>query len=365
MLSMLRNMTDKFTGRGEASIAVPSLDGALKPNRALDQAQTLFDCEAPEDLATDGRTLYLADGNKLTQIVSDKPVTIREFDQPISALACCPDGAIALALAGREVRIYAAPTDPDPKLVFSGKALNCVNALSSASDGALIATNGTASHAAGDWVWDLMERGKSGTVLRLDLQSKAITVITDRLEYAFGAATQNGSTLVSESWRHRLVSVAPNGKRQIVLNHLPVYPSRLTAAIGGGWWMTAFTSRTQLVEFVLREPNYRKRMMAEIDPDHWIAPRLASGHSMQEAIQGAHVTMMGVIKPWAPPRSYGLIVRLDEAAQPMFSLHSRFDGANHGIVSAVEHNRALYILAKGPRRILRLSLDQLTGEYIA
>ena len=37
-----------------------------------------------------------------------------------------------------------------------------------------------------------------------------------------------------------------------------------TAAEGGGYWLTCFTGRTQLVEFVLRENAYRRRMMAEI-----------------------------------------------------------------------------------------------------
>ena len=70
------------------------------------------------------------------------------------------------------------------------------------------------------------------------------------------------------------------------------------------------TARTQLVEFVLREPAYRRRMMAEIDPAYWVAPRLRSGLSFKEPMQGAHIKTMGVIKPWAPPRSYGLVIRL-------------------------------------------------------
>ena len=43
-----------------------------------------------------------------------------------------------------------------------------------------------------------------------------------------------------------------------MLDRLPVYPSRLAAAAGGGFWLTAFAARTQLVEFVLREPAYRR-----------------------------------------------------------------------------------------------------------
>jgi hypothetical protein len=176
-------------------------------------------------------------------------------------------------------------------------------------------------------------------------------------------AQSDGSAIISESWRHRLIVVAPDGTSKIVLSHLPVYPSRISPAQGGGWWLTAFIARTQLVEFVLREPAYRKRMMAEIDPEYWIVPRLKSGKSFKEPMQGAHLKAMGVVKPWAPPRSYGLVIRLDASCKPMFSLHSRADGFNHGIVSAVESGGWLYMIAKGPRRVLRLPIEGLAKEF--
>ena len=116
--------------------------------------------------------------------------------------------------------------------------------------------------------------------------------------------------LVSESWRHRLIAVGGGGQIKPAFDHLPVYPSRLSPAPGGGFWLTAFTARTQLIEFVLREAAYRRRMMAEIDPEFWMVPRLRAGQSFREPMQGAHLKTMGIIKPWAPPRSYGLVVRL-------------------------------------------------------
>ena len=82
-------------------------------------------------------------------------------------------------------------------------------------------------------------------------------------------------------------------------------------------------------------------------------------------MQGAHLKTMGVVKPWAPPRSYGLVIRLDGSFKPMFSLHSRVDGFNHGIVSAVESGGWLYMIAKGPRRVLRLPIEGLAEEFVA
>jgi hypothetical protein len=73
-------------------------------------------------------------------------------------------------------------------------------------------------------------------------------------------------------------------------------------------------------------------------------------------MQGAHLKMMGIVKPWAPPRSYGLVIRLTEEGLIRYSLHSRFDGKHHGIVAAVECAGQLYLLSQGRRRLLRLSI---------
>jgi hypothetical protein len=365
VFSVLRDFAQGFLGRGEATITVPSFDGALKPNQALERAEIRFECAAPEDLASDGTAVYLADGASLVRIGGDAAIAVREFDRPITALACLPGGGIAVALDGLEVRVYADPAAADPEASFSGAGMRCVNALAPAGGKALYATDGSASRGVDEWARDLLERGRSGRALRLDLNTGEVAALAQGLHYAFGACAMDGSALVSESWRHRLIAVAANGAPRVVLSHLPAYPSRLSPAAGGGWWLTAFIARTQLVEFVLREPAYRKRMMAEIDPEYWIVPRLSSGKSFKEPMQGAHLKKMGVVKPWAPPRSYGLVVRLDAAGKPLFSLHSRVDGSNHGIVSAVECGDWLYMIAKGPRRVLRLPTAGLATEYAA
>ena len=207
-----------------------------------------------------------------------------------------------------------------------------------------------------------MERGSTGRVLVLDIAGKNVRTIASRTHYAFGACAAGDTILFSESWRHRVVAIAPDGSQRAVLDNLPVYPSRLSPAASGGFWLTAFTARTQLVEFVLRENAYRRRMMAEIEPQYWIAPKLKSGQSFLEPMQGAHLKTMGVVKPWAPPRSYGLVIRLNAEGIPLYALHSRVDGVNHGIVAAVEMGGALYAIAKGPGRLLRLPLAMVEGE---
>jgi len=113
---------------------------------------------------------------------------------------------------------------------------------------------------------------------------------------------------------------------------------------------------------VLREDAYRRRMVAEIDPRYWIAPALSSGKSFLEPLQGAGVKQMGMLKPWAPPRSYGLVVRVDAKGQVVSSLHSQVDGHHHGITAVAEFGGALYAVSKGSGRLLRVSLAEDQGH---
>ena len=364
MIASLREFVNRVLGRGEATITVPSFDGALKPNQALGSAETLLECEAPEDIAVDGNSLLVADGPRLLRLVGTSATTIRTFERPISALTVLPTGRLAVAIGGTEVRVYDDVSAENPAGVFTGE-LHAVNALAPAPDGTLIATDGSSVRGVDDWAWDLMELGQTGRVFRLDPKTGTVTRLARRLGYAFGAVASDGGVLVSESWRHRLISISPDGSSKIVLGRLPVYPSRIAPAADGGFWLTAFTARTQLVEFVLREPAYRRRMIAEIDPEYWVVPRLRSGNTFKEPLQGAHIKTMGVMKPWAPPRSYGLVIRLSADGLPRYSIHSRVDGVNHGIVSAVEFDDHLIMVAKGPRRILRLPLAKLGPEASA
>jgi hypothetical protein len=367
VIGALKAFADRFLGRGDATITVPAFDGTLKPNQILEKAETLGRFDSLEDLATDRHSLYLADGRVLRRLEAEGTTEIRRFDRAITALCCLPEGGIAVALDGREVRVFETPSDAQTSVTFADPSLNAVNALAPGSQGTLLATDGSTSRPYRQWDHDLMERGRSGRLLRLDLATGGIRTLANGLQYAFGVAAAGSEILVSESWRHRLIAVStePRHESRDVLDHLPVYPSRLTPAASGGFWLTAFAARTQLVEFVLRENAYRRRMMTEIDPEYWIAPKLKSGQSFLEPMQGAHIKTMGVIKPWAPPRSYGLVIRLNADGVPLYALHSRVDGVNHGVVAAVEMSGALFAIAKGPGRLLRLPLAMIEEELRA
>ena len=359
MIDRLNNLLDQFLGRGSAAIAIPPFDGALKPNQLLDQAEEVAVLDEPEDLATDGTSVFIADGPRVLQYVGSTVSEAARVEGPITALAWLPAGGLAVAIDGRQVRILSGPHRGRTWDAAGGAPFHGVNALCGTGDGRLLATDGSRTQPHQRWCHDLLELGRSGRCIEIELGGGA-REIARGLAYAFGACPAGGDVWVSESWAHRIRRIgAPAGAAAAggpVLDRLPGYPSRIVPAKNGGFWLTVFTARTQLVEFVLREHAFRKRMMKEIDPEHWVAPALRWGRTYLEPMQGAHIKTMGIVKPWAPPRAYGLVIRLTPEGLLRYSLHSRIDGSNHGVVAAAECGDSLFVLAKGPRRLLRVSI---------
>ena len=169
--------------------------------------------------------------------------------------------------------------------------------------------------------------------------------------------------VVSESWRCALTRISPaaGGRNEPVLESLPAYPSRLSRDADNAIWLALFAPRSQLVEFVLSERRYRRRMLSEVDPDYWIAPCLRAGQAPQEPTQQGGVRQLGVLKPWAPTRSYGLTARLDAAYRPVASLHSRANGRRHGVTSCLAIKGRLFFCAKGDGAVASCASEELTS----
>jgi len=124
MIDGLKEFADRLLGRGEATITVPSFDGALKPNQILENAETVAQLDAPEDLATDGKALYVADGPAIRRVDGANAAEVRRFDRAITALCCLPHGGVAVALDGNEVQVFASPSATAPSASFSDPAMN-------------------------------------------------------------------------------------------------------------------------------------------------------------------------------------------------------------------------------------------------
>ena len=68
MIEAIKQWTERVLGRGDAAISVPVLDGALKSNRLIEVAEVVVELDAPEDLASDGTSLFVADGARVLRV---------------------------------------------------------------------------------------------------------------------------------------------------------------------------------------------------------------------------------------------------------------------------------------------------------
>jgi hypothetical protein len=275
------------------------------------------------------------------------------FGSDIAALCTFSDDALAIALTNGEIVIDGGPFDGRR---YSAGGVTCITAL--AGIGAeLYVANGSASNPTVAWQRDLLERKATGSIWRIDLANGSANKIADGLAWPAGLALDSGGLVFSEAWKHRLVRIGPARRSQLQILHadLAGYPGRIAPA-SDGYWLALFAPRSQLVEFVLREPAYRTRMMAEVPQPYWVAPKLRSGGSFYESLQGGGVKHLGMLKPWAPTMSAGLCVKLDRDFQPRSSLQSRADGRAHGVTSVVEHRDQVFVAARGDGVVVSLPL---------
>lgn len=359
MLKKLKRATDRFFGVGEADTSVPVLDGALKPNNLLDTAEIFLEHAKLEDMVIDSQgQLIVASDHEIFQVDPTGNLrSIKILPQPIQALATFGEGLVVATSDG--LSFVNGEFAGKHVTSFDGQPARCITALCEGPDGLLLIAEGSRQTVFDDWAIDLLNWGSSGRLITYDPKSDHAQIRAQNLAYCNGVCSDGKRTLLSESWAHQL-SVWQDGELHEGLSQIPGYPSRISSASHGGFWLTIFAPRSQLQEFVLREDAFRTEMMQTVEPKYWIAPALSSGNDFLEPLQQGGVRQMGVLKPWAPARSYGLVLRLSSDLVPIYSLHSRVGGLHHGIVAALEHDGALLVLSKGSGRILRVPLADLT-----
>ncbi len=357
MIGALQDWADRFLGRGAAAVTVPPLDGALKPNTRLDEAPEGIEAHEPDDIVVANGVTHFSAGKQLFR-VDEHGAGIAAFEASgvITALAASPKGNIAVASESGGIKLLDA--SGGAVAVAGGHDWTCITAIAFVDEGTLLVCVGSTRNPIADWQRDLLSAGKSGEIWTLDITSGAATRIARDLAYPNGIVVDtDGTIVISESWNKHLVRLTLAGKLiGQVMEDLPGYPARISRNSRGGYWLSLFAPRSQLIEFVLREPAYRKAMMAEVAPEFWIAPALRSGTSFHEPMQGGALKQMGILKPWAPTRSYGLAVELTPDFEPVRSLHSRAGGKRHGITATVENGNRLWLASKGGNEVVAIEL---------
>ncbi len=353
---------------------IPTLDGAYVPNDRLEDLPAIGpDPVQPDDVAAgESGEVFVSSRNRLLRLSGldlREQSLVATFDAPITALARLKDGLLAVGINGAGVHCIGVDGGVVARLTEAGGArLVCVTAI--AEDpvkGGLYLAVGSVRHDAEEWVVDLMEGNSTGMLVYWPRGAMTAEVVLNGLAYPNGLELTDGglSVLFTQSWAHTLMRYRRSGEGRgaadVLIDNMPGYPARIAPASGGGHWLALFAMRTQLIELVLRETEFRREMMRSVDPELWIRPALRATGSYLEPLQGGGIKKLGIRKPWAPPRAYGLVVRLNAECEPMFSLHSRVDGRNHGIMAAREIDNRLVIAVKGNDCLLANDLS-LTGR---
>ncbi len=332
------------------------MDGPFLPNQKLETAEVANSIAEADNLAARDGVLYLSSGaNLLRRKDGGDFETIETFPAPVSALAIRGD-ALAVAVDGHGVVIRGGPFE-SATIGEHDAELRCVTALAWINDHELVACSGSASARPHEWRRSLMQRDASGAVLRIDVAKRETLRLASRLAWPAGIAldADGQNFVVTESWRHSVLSLpASGGAARPLLANLPAYPARIAPAERGGYWLSFYSIRNQLVEFILQENHYRARMLAEIPEAYWMAPALSSGHSAKEPMQGSQLKQMGILKPYSASRSYGLVAYCDAGMKPVGAFHSRSGGERHGTVSACEFGGDLFVASKGSGALLRI-----------
>ena len=343
--------------------AIPSLDGALSPNEALDHCRPIGEPLPGSDDIVEGPdgALYISAGPRVSRLSGPGYQTravVAEFEADVGGLTVHPDGRLIACIAGRGLAAVDGRGRQSWLNQVEDQPLNCLTSVAATADGNIFVSEGSQLNTAVEWRRDLMQKNRAGRIIVCGPGFESPKVVIRNLAYPYGLAFSRDERFLwlTESWSHRVCRAAVMGRDlgtvEPIIRNLPGYPARLGRAVGGGFWLSLFALRTHLIEFVLREDDFREEMMRTIAPQYWIAPALATSGDALEPMQSGSIKALGIQKPWAPPRSYGLIARIDEDGDVIESLHSRVGGRCHGVTAACETAQGLVIVSKGHGRAL-------------
>jgi sugar lactone lactonase YvrE len=360
---LMRDVRSIVDRDGEQN-AIPPLDGALSTNDRLDSCVPIGDPLPGLDdvLADRDGSLLVSAGKYVLRLSGDgfaTRATVAKFDGDAGGLAIHPDGRILVCVAGRGLAAID-PAKPAPRWLETteGFALAGLTSVAAAPDGRIFAVEGSMGRPPSEWRYDLMEKRHNGRLIVCGAGLDDSRTLLKDLHYPYGisVAPDHGQIWFNEAWAHRVsrMSLSGNGMAQpeIVLRNLPGYPARLKPDGRGGFYLGLFARRTHLIEFVLKEDDFRVEMLATMPQDYWIAPAYAGGSDCLEPMQIGGVKALGIQKPWAPPRSYGLLAHLNGDGEIIDSMHSRAGGRFHGITGACMTPQGLVIASRGAGHLI-------------
>jgi len=338
--------------------SLPPLEAGLRPNSRLEEAVTLTkpgDYE-PDDVCvlesggirfTAGNAVYAwesGDVRQLADVGGAAGPLIRREDMLITGVD--GRGLVAVDEDGKSTELCSDPA------VQRG-----VTDLAVRPDGSLIVAVGSTEVGADGWPRALIAGDRSGRLVVVD--GGRAQVVAERLPWPSGVAVEpDGSLLVSLSHHQRIERRSPDhpDRGSAVLEKLAFYPGRIRVS-ANGWWVAAPYLRNRATELLLSEHEMRDDMVKSIDEAQWLLPSLRRENIYLDPLQMGQLRVLGVLKPWAPPRSYGLVFLFGGDGRVIESHHSRADGSRHGITGVDEAGGRVVVAGKGCRALLELRRD--------
>jgi hypothetical protein len=328
-----------------------SLEGALGANSRLDDADAL-PVTAPEAICVDrAGHLLISSGSNVFRLErwGKDPELWTSFEAPVSALAVSESGRVAVGLSGGRIRFCDASGQPLPDWTISASPHAVVDCLFLSEDELAVVDHG---YGPDEPIlslapWDPVARGQ---VLAISRSGETRT-IASQLHCPMGIAQgPHGVLVVTELERARVVETS--GK--VVQAGYPAYLGRIRK-VGNGYALACLSRRDPLIEFLKTEREFVERMKSQIDPRHWISPRVTPEFSHDFPIELGATRLFGEIKPWAPSFSYGLVIETDRAVMPVASAHSRANGIRHAISDVLSWNGSLIAVSRASAELLKFA----------
>jgi Adipocyte plasma membrane-associated protein-like, N-terminal/Strictosidine synthase len=363
-MSLVGDILDRVFFPNREIHVIPVLDGAYSPNQRLDQARRLGgEIERPDDIALgpDG-ALYVSTENRILRCSGadfEERKVFAKLGAPVGGLAWTRDGRLLACVSQQGLVALSQSGEVSGRLEsVGGETIACPLSVAVALDGTIYLTDGSRGNPPEFWLTDLMQnRPPSGRLIACDQELKQASVRADQLAWPLGVVVSpdDAEVWVAESWAHRLAAYPRSGgKERVIARNYSGYPARLAGGDAGHVWMAFFGLRTQLTEFVLRERDFCEEMMQTVPPELWIGPALDGRFDYREPTQVGRIKKLGIQKPWAPARSYGLVVRLDSRGETTESLHSRVDGRIHGVTAVRPIGSRVLAVSKGRNCLVEL-----------
>jgi hypothetical protein len=360
-MSLAHDLFDRIFFPDRDVHAIPVLDGGFSPNERLDHAEQRGpDFVAPDDLVL-GRDdrLYVSAGKTVfvcASVAAESPQPFARFESNVGALAWSDADGLLVGVAGGGVCAVDAAGKITARLEKAdGLPILCPTAIAVASDGKIFVSDGSRHNKPDEWLQDLMQkRPGSGRLIDCQPGLSNPRVLAGDLSWPSGLVVSHDEqdVLVAEAWKHCLTAFSRiGGTPRPLVKNFAGYPARIVRGGNRDYWLAFFALRTQLTEFVLRERGFRERMMERVPSELWIGPSLGGTFDYREPNQIGRIKKLGIQKPWAPPRSYGLVARLDENGQALESFHSRTSGKLHGITSVLDLNGRILMASKGHGKV--------------